>query len=103
MRAKKKDGNHHEIVREFEKRDCIVEDMTERTNFCDILVIIRQTWQCAFIEIKDGRKPPSQRRLTDGEIKFRDKCNTNSAPWYLCESVEDVQYIIREIQLRFAL
>ena len=87
MKARKKDANHHEIVKEFEKLGYQVDDMTAINNFCDIHIARQQRY--AYIEIKDGNKPPSQRKLTRGESDFADKCRENDVLWFLCESPED--------------
>lgn len=92
MRARKKDGNHHEVVAEFKKMGCVVEDMTAIDNFCDVHVSVDHA-RFAWVEIKDGNK-----RLTSGEIKFRDKCQALNEPWFICRSVEDVQGIVRFIK-----
>jgi hypothetical protein len=40
------------------------------------------------VEIKDGNKPPSQRRLTEGEIKCRDAFESVGVTYHIIESVE---------------
>jgi len=47
-----------------------------------------------FIEVKDGSKPKSARKLTEGEQKF--KAETKGA-WRLCESIKDADKIINEL------
>ena len=94
--AMKKDGNHHEIVKEFERRSWTVEDMTAKINFCDIHVSYRHLY-FAWVEIKDGSKCPSARKLSKGERFFKNKCKANGTPWYLCESIEDVNRIIEDL------
>ena len=91
MKARKKDANHHEIVKEFEKLGYQVDDMTAINKFCDSHIAKMQRY--AYIEIKDGKKPPSQRKLTSGESAFADKCRENNVLWFLCESIEDVHKI----------
>lgn len=49
--------------------------------FPDIVVSFRDEW--FHIEIKDGERPPSERRLTDDETRFHKK---QRAPVYIVES-----------------
>lgn len=87
MKARKKDANHHEIVQAFESLGYNVEDMTAINNFCDIHISKGRIY--SFIEIKDGKKPPSARKLTSGEVKFRSRCLESRTNWHLCRSVQD--------------
>ena len=66
----RKDENHGEIVRYFEQLKCRVLDISSVPNACDIIVKRGQTVR--FVEIKDPRKVPSQRKLTKGEQEFWD-------------------------------
>lgn len=88
----KKDGNHIEIKLHFEKWDCSVLDLSSLPNCCDMAV--SRHGRTIYLEVKDGSKPPSQRKLTDGEIKF--KAETKGA-WRLCESIVDADKIIAEL------
>ena len=84
------DRNQPEIVKEFRRLGYSVLIIAQLKNCCDI-IIARDGFTCA-IEIKDGLKPPSQRRLTEGEQGFKD---TWKGRWYLCESIDDAQVIDR--------
>ena len=69
-RAARTDSNHAEIVAAYRKRGYSVLDVSKLKNCCDLFVARNgQTWA---VEIKDGKKPPSKRKLTDGEQTFRD-------------------------------
>ena len=86
--AKRKDDNQTEVVKEFEKLGYHVW-LTFRLTNCVDIVISKDKFTAA-VEIKDGEKPPSKRKLTEGEIKFR---AAFKGRYYLCESIEDVHEI----------
>ena len=69
-RAAKVDDNQSEIVALFRKLGWSVLIISQLKNCCDI--IVSKNGRTVAIEIKDGAKPPSARKLSDGEIKFRD-------------------------------
>lgn len=69
--AARKDANHTQIVNLFKKLGWSVLDIAQLKNCCDIFVSKRHT--TIAIEIKDGEKTPSQRKLTPGELKFKDE------------------------------
>jgi len=84
------DDNQPEIVKEFRRLGFSVLLISQLKNCADIL--ISRDKFTAIIEIKDGKKSPSQRRLTEGEQKFKDSWQGR---YYLCESIEDVNKIDR--------
>ena len=65
------DANHKEISNAFARLGWSVLDIHQIPNCADILV--GKLLHCIVIEIKDGSKPPSKRKLTPGEIKFKDR------------------------------
>lgn len=69
-RAAKVDDNQSEIVALFRKLGWTVLIISQLKNCADI--IVSKNGRTVTIEIKDGNKPPSQRKLSDGEVKFRD-------------------------------
>ena len=69
-RAAKVDDNQGEIVKLFRKLGWTVLIISQLKNCCDI--IVSKNGRTIAVEIKDGAKPPSQRKLSEGEIKFRD-------------------------------
>ena len=92
MRANKPDGNQSEIIAHFKLFGCTVLNISALKMCCDI--IVSNHGRSIFIEIKDGKKPPSQRKLTDGEIKF--EAETLGA-WRLVESIKDADEVIKEL------
>lgn len=100
QRAAKKDSNHKEIAEKFKELGFVVLDLSQLKNACDIAVSKNKI--TIFCEIKDGSKCPSARKLTTGEIKFRDYWQEQGI-WRLVKSIEDVEvidlYVRWEIEL----
>lgn len=71
-RAARVDSNHAEIVRSLRQAGCSVLDLSAVGNGCPDLLVSRPTWPHALVllEVKDGRKPPSARKLTDAQTEF---------------------------------
>ena len=69
-RAARIDDNQKEVVALFRKLGWTVLIISQLKNCCDI--IVSKSGRTVAIEIKDGSKPPSARKLSEGEIKFRD-------------------------------
>lgn len=86
-RAAKKDANHNEIAKEFERLGWIVLDLSQLKNCCDMAVT--KEGRTFMVEVKDGSKPPSQRKLSEGEEKFKTKW-LQGGLWNLVKSIDDV-------------
>ena len=69
-RAAKVDDNQSEIVTLFRKLGWTVLIISQLKNCADI--IVSKNGRTVTVEIKDGNKSPSQRKLSEGEVKFRD-------------------------------
>lgn len=69
--AARKDANHKDIVKLFRGLGWYVLDIAQLKNCCDI--IVSKHGESIAIEIKDGSKPPSARKLSVGEQKFKDE------------------------------
>lgn len=89
--AARKDDNHNEIKDCFSSLGWSVLDVAQLKKCCDLFV--SKKGETVAVEIKDGNKPPSQRKLTSGEQTFKDTWNGN---WRLVESIDDVLQINRE-------
>lgn len=81
------DRNQSEIVAALRKIGATVLITSQLKNAFDILVGYRK--ELFIVEIKDGEKPPSARKLTEGEIKCRDNFNSVGVPYYVVKSVEE--------------
>lgn len=77
QRAAKVDRNQPEIVAGLRKLGCSVL-ITSQLKGCFDILVGRDGFNIA-IEIKDGDKPASQRKLTEGEQKFMDGWRGNYA------------------------
>ena len=89
--AARKDDNHNEISKAFECLGWSVLDIYQIPDSADILV---GKWKHnVVIEIKDGSKPPSKRKLTQGEISFRDRWRGD---YRIVTCIQDVINIDRE-------
>ena len=65
------DDNQTSIVRSLRKAGCSVLSLAEIGGGCpDLLVFRRSTGLLYMLEVKDGDKFPSQRKLTPHQVKF---------------------------------
>lgn len=70
-RAARTDANHAEVVGALRKIGCSVLDLSKHgQGVPDILVYVPRLCAYCLVEIKDGAKAPSKRRLTDAQVKF---------------------------------
>ena len=84
-RAAKKDANHNEVADVFIALGYSVLDVSQLKNCCDL--IAAKGKRSIAVEVKDGSKPPSARKLSSGELKFKEYWR---GEWALIESVNDV-------------
>lgn len=91
-RANRRDDNHIEIRDEFRRLGFAVKDVADLKNFCDLLVSKNGYTFC--IEIKDGKKPPSKRKLTEGEEIFRHNWQGDYAIVICLEDVEKINSLV---------
>lgn len=70
-RAARKDANKDAIVAVFEAEGCKVYDLRQPV---DLLVWRLGGEMMAFVEVKDGSKPPSRRKFTDAQQRFLADC-----------------------------
>jgi len=69
-RAARVDSNQPEIVKTFRSLGWSVLIISQLKNCCDI--IVSKNGRTIAVEIKDGEKPPSKQKLTDGETGFKE-------------------------------
>lgn len=91
-RKAKVDSNQSEIVNKFRELGWSVAHTHQLKNFCDI-VVAKNKNTTILIEIKDGNKAPSQRKLTKGEQEFMDSWKGD---YRIVLSIEDVNRINEE-------
>lgn len=93
--AARVDDNQSEIVEALRAAGALVQPLhTVGGGVPDLLVAYRGTWY--MIEIKDGSKPPSRRKLTDDERRWHDTFN-EAAPVYVCGSIDEALEVIGAI------
>jgi len=75
-RAARVDANHAEIVAALRAARCWVLDLSAVGNGCPDLLVHGPTrnWDFVLLEVKDGKKPPSARKLTPAQIEFHAGC-----------------------------
>lgn len=83
--AARKDDNHNEVIKAFNSLGWSDLDISQLKNCCD--AFISKSGVTVAIEIKDGSKPPSQRKLTPGEVKFK---NRWKGKYEIIQSIDDV-------------
>ena len=95
MRARpRKDANHTDIVGTFRACHCSVLDTASLGNGAPDLVVALNSKTTILIEIKDGTKPPGQRKLTPDEEKFKDNWKGD---YRIVTSVDDVIQLLCEL------
>lgn len=101
-RVAKIDSNQPDVVKKFRKLGYSVKHTHQLKGFTDIVIsiLIGALERTAVVEIKDGSLCPSARKLTADEEKFRESWQ---GMYFICESLEDVDYIDQEIRKRSAL
>ena len=93
--ARKKDDNHDEIVDEFKRLGCGVKDVHNLPDFVDIIICYKSA--TVMVEIKDGAKPASARKLTSGEKKFSDDWIAKGGKWACIETIEQANELVKSI------
>ena len=72
MKYGKIDDNQKEIVAALREHGAFVQSLADIGKGCpDLLCAYAGSW--FLLEIKDGSKPPSKRRLTEDEIRWQQK------------------------------
>ena len=87
--ARRVDDNHKEIMETYRKCGASVKDVSKLPGFCDIVVGYRQ--QNFLVEVKDGAKTPSARKLTKAEENFHTNWKGQIA--IICSPMEVVDHI----------
>ena len=97
-RKAKVDKNQPDVVKEFRKLGFSVLHIHQIKNAADLVVSKENI--TALIEVKDGSLCPSARKLTKGEWDFMQAWQ---GLYYICESIEEVHIIAKEMLRRSAL
>lgn len=89
-RAAKVDANHAAIVRRFREIGATVQDLSAVGKGCPDLLVGYHGVN-VLVEIKDGEKVPSARKLTADQVTWHAKW---SGQVDVCSSVEDAQNLV---------
>jgi hypothetical protein len=89
-RAGRRDANEQDIIKAMRAEGAYVKQINDEGLF-DLLVSYRG--ETMLIEVKDGAKPPSARRLTEAEQKFHDEWPGSDL--YIVNSVEEAIALLR--------
>jgi hypothetical protein len=96
-RAAKRDDNHGEVVGAFRAVGCLVQDLAAVGEGCpDLLIGIPVARALAFVEIKDGDKPPSARALTPAQQRWH--AEWNGYPVHIVTTVDEALEIVAAIK-----
>lgn len=86
-RARKVDDNQREIVAALRAIGCFVHSTAAAGDgFPDLAVAYRGRWY--LVEVKDGSKPPSARKLTKAQAEWQSRVN-GRAPTPVVKSVDE--------------
>ena len=83
----KRDGNHKEIVKAFRDSGCTVLDLASVGGGCPDL-LVGYGGRNILVEVKDGSKPPSARKLTPDQVVFCDSWRGGCV--YVVEDIDGV-------------
>ena len=90
----RKDSNHDDVVKEFERLGAVVIDMSALGNGVpDIMACLQNV--CIPVEVKDGSKPPSKRVLTADQTMWWCKARMNPRVVKNMTDVEDTVNVLQ--------
>jgi hypothetical protein len=97
-RAAKVDANQSAITKALRSAGAFVQPLHSIGQGCpDLLVAYRGKW--SVLEVKDGDKPPSQRKLTPDEQEWHERVG-GRAPVFIVENIEDALVAIGAVTLK---
>jgi hypothetical protein len=94
--AARVDDNHAEIVKALQLIGAYVIDCSHvGQGFPDLLIAYRGRW--VLLEVKDGEKAPSRRKLTPAQTIFHAEALAKGCKVHVVESVDDAIRIVGSI------
>lgn len=93
--SKKKDDNHNDISQLLQKSGFTVIDCSRYDGLGFDLMVKRDNGLIYCIEIKDGNKPPSARKLTQAELHAKEVLKEH---FVVLESIENALSFIHNYQ-----
>jgi len=91
-RAARVDSNQWNIVDALRKAGAKVTLLHQVGGGCPDVLVTRKDKSFALLEIKDGEKPPSARKLTPDEQAWHDA--HEGSPVYVITSVDDALHVL---------
>lgn len=99
--AARVDDNHAEIVRALQRIGVYVVDCSHvGAGFPDLLCLFRG--QVTLVEIKDGQKAPSRKRLTPAQTIFHAEVLAKGCKVHVVETVDEAIWLMSSIGVRRA-
>jgi hypothetical protein len=92
IRAARTDANQSEIVAALRKRGAVCIITSQLKNAFDVLVCFNG--KIHIVEIKDGNKPKSARKLTEGELRCKSLVEGVRCSYNVIYSVEEALELI---------
>ena len=92
-RAARVDNNQGEIVAMLRKLGAVVLITSQLKNAFDLLV--GYNGKLYIVEVKDGNKPPSARKLTSGELQCKERFESVGVTYHVINSVEEAIELIQ--------
>jgi hypothetical protein len=92
-KAARIDSNQPEIVAALRKAGAVVFHVHTIKNLFDLLVFYKGNVYC--VEVKDGNKPASQRKLTEGELKCKALLESQDVTYYIVSSVSEALDLLK--------
>ncbi len=93
IRNARVDRNQPEIVKALRKAGAVVKITSQLKDAFDLLVGHRG--RLMMVEVKDGDKPPSARRLTPGEQKCKDAFSTVDVNYFIVNNIEEALELLK--------
>lgn len=99
--AARVDDNHSEIVKALQRIGVYVVDCSHvGQGFPDLLCFYRG--QITLVEIKDGDKPPSRRKLTPDQTIFHGEAMAKGCKVHVVETVDQAVRLLASVGVRRA-
>lgn len=93
-RSARTDSNQAEIVKALRNAGAEVYHIHTIKNYADLIVYYNN--KTYTVEVKDGSKPPSSRKLTEGELKAKEKIESTGVRYWVINSVQEALDMLNE-------
>jgi hypothetical protein len=89
--ARRQDANHGQLRTELEGHGWLVSDVHDVPNYFDLIIARRGV--VVFVEVKDGAKAPSRRKLRPNQVELHATFQRAGAITAVLTSVGDVEQL----------